>query len=70
MKTITLEIKNEDIFDKIFYFLNNLPKKDINIITQKEKELLLEENEEKELINILKNEQFTSHNDFKKKFNL
>ncbi len=41
-----------------------------NSQVKKQADLILEANDEKEILNILANEEFTSNDDFKSKFNL
>jgi metal-responsive CopG/Arc/MetJ family transcriptional regulator len=41
-----------------------------NSKTKQQADLILEANDEKEILSILANEEFTSNNDFKSKFNL
>jgi len=41
-----------------------------NTKTKQQADLILEANDEKELLDILKNDKFTSNEDFKSKFNL
>jgi len=41
-----------------------------NFQKSKNKNLILEEDDEKEILSILKNDEFISNDDFKKKFNL
>jgi len=41
-----------------------------NTKTKRQADLILEANDEKEILSILANEEFTSNNDFKSKFNL
>lgn len=42
----------------------------LNVTIDKKSELILEADDEKELIEILANDEFISNDDFKKKFNL
>ncbi|NWF66801.1 MAG: hypothetical protein HXX81_04955 [Campylobacterales bacterium] len=53
MKTITIQI-NDNVFDKVIYFLENLPKKDIKIISDIDTTLVNEIYEDEELLRDLK----------------
>jgi len=66
MQTITINIKNDDLVDKVIEMLTKF--KDIEII--KNKELVLEKDDKIEIMNILQNDEFLDNNEFKKKFNL
>jgi len=66
MQTITINIKNDDLVDKVIEMLKKF--KDIEII--KNKELVLEKDDKIEIMNILQNDEFLDNNEFKKKFNL
>jgi len=66
MQTITINIKNDDLVDKVIEMLTKF--KDIEII--KNKELVLEKDDKIEIMDILQNDEFLDNNEFKKKFNL